>query len=77
MRRFFAFCLLFAVAIVFTGESMAAPRVGGDADSHGCRASAGYSWCPRTKQCERPWELARARSFKNSASAFRKFCDVR
>lgn len=77
MRRFFIFCLPLVAVFVLTGESMAAPRAGGDADIHGCRASAGYSWCPRTKQCERPWELARARSFKNSVSAFRRFCGVK
>lgn len=32
-------------------------KPGGDADSHGCRPSAGYAWCPRENQCVRPWEL--------------------
>lgn len=26
-------------------------RPGGDADSHGCRASAGYRWCPAKNKC--------------------------
>jgi hypothetical protein len=32
------------------------PVVGGDIDSHGCKASAGYSWDPMMSQCMRPWE---------------------
>jgi hypothetical protein len=50
------------------------PLVGGDVDAHGCRPSAGYLWCERTKQCERPWELAQSESFDNSAEAFKAFC---
>lgn len=42
---------------------------GGDVDRYGCRASAGYSWCARTKKCERPWELAEAKGFKLSPIA--------
>jgi len=30
--------------------------VGNDSDSHGCKASAGYSWCAVLSQCIRPWE---------------------
>jgi hypothetical protein len=30
--------------------------LGGDADVHGCRPSAGYSWCEKMKLCIRPWE---------------------
>lgn len=33
-------------------------QIGGDTDAHGCIVPAGYSWCERTGQCERPWELA-------------------
>ena len=32
--------------------------LGSDRDIHGCIGSAGYSWCGRSNQCERPWELA-------------------
>ena len=32
------------------------PIVGGDRDSHGCIASAGYRWESRVGQCLRPWE---------------------
>lgn len=32
-------------------------RVGADKDTHGCIASAGYSWCEAKRQCVRAWEL--------------------
>ena len=32
------------------------PAVGNDSDSHGCIASAGYSWCPEKGKCLRMWE---------------------
>lgn len=31
--------------------------VGGDTSLHGCKASAGYSWCPLRAQCVRSFEL--------------------
>jgi len=30
--------------------------VGGDSDEHGCKASAGYSWCEEKGKCLRTWE---------------------
>ncbi len=30
--------------------------VGNDTDAHGCKASAGYSWCAELNKCIRPWE---------------------
>jgi hypothetical protein len=30
--------------------------VGNDSDEHGCKGSAGYSWCERLNECIRPWE---------------------
>ncbi|VVB98433.1 Uncharacterised protein [uncultured archaeon] len=30
--------------------------VGNDSDAHGCKASAGYSWCESTQKCIRVWE---------------------
>jgi len=30
--------------------------MGGDADVHGCRPSAGYRWCEAKSSCIRPWE---------------------
>ena len=52
------------------GEAM----VGGDRDEHGCIGSAGYQWCERTAQCERPWELAASAGFDNTAEAFDAYC---
>lgn len=50
--------------------------VGSDRDSHGCIASAGYTWCKKTNQCERPWEVAQRQSFENTAEAFAQFCST-
>ena len=47
---------------------------GSDRDEHGCIGSAGYRWCERTKQCERPWELAQKEGFENTADAFTSWC---
>lgn len=73
--------LLFLIAGVAFAGAMAAPAVaaklarpGGDVDAHGCRASAGYRWCARTNQCERPWELAKAYGFALNATSFDRFC---
>jgi hypothetical protein len=30
--------------------------VGNDSDEHGCKASAGYSWCDEKQKCIRSWE---------------------
>ncbi len=30
--------------------------VGNDSDSHGCKGSAGYSWCEEKQKCLRSWE---------------------
>lgn len=52
----------------------APPMVGGDRDAHGCIASAGYSWCATTGQCERPWELAAQKGFELSAQSYAQYC---
>ncbi|WP_322087863.1 hypothetical protein [Burkholderia sp. BCC1999] len=57
-----------------TSAQAAPPMVGGDRDAHGCIGSAGYAWCERTQQCERPWELAKAHGFANSAQVYEQFC---
>ncbi len=60
---------------VFGGDVRPVHRlVGADADKHGCRASAGYQWCARSRQCERPWELAAKEGFANSPEAFAQWC---
>jgi hypothetical protein len=48
--------------------------IGGDKDEHGCYLSAGYAWCQKTNQCERPWILAQKEGFENTAAAFKKYC---
>jgi len=53
----------------------AAPLTGSDRDAHGCIGSAGYAWCARSGQCERPWERAEAQQFELSQSAFDRSCD--
>ena len=47
---------------------------GSDRDIHGCIASAGYSWCGRSNQCERPWELAEKEGFDNNREQFEAYC---
>ncbi|HJP38989.1 MAG TPA: serine protease [Gammaproteobacteria bacterium] len=47
---------------------------GSDRDIHGCIGSAGYSWCERTGQCERPWELAERAGFDNTQVNFKAYC---
>ena len=54
----------------------ASPKpVGSDIDEHGCIGSAGYLWCARTGQCERPWELAQSIGFANTQNSFVEYCD--
>ncbi len=67
--------------LVLTGcalEQPAGPTSGGmtgaDRDAHGCINSAGYIWCERTEQCERPWELAESAGFENTQEEYDKFC---
>ncbi|WP_185983162.1 hypothetical protein [Aureimonas mangrovi] len=57
-----------------TAEEGPAPMPGADADAHGCRGSAGYSWCPRSNACERPWELAERERIANTPEGFIAFC---
>ena len=52
------------------------PLPGSDRDAHGCIGSAGYSWCARTAQCERPWELASQQGFELSADGYAAWCDT-
>ena len=59
------------------GPASDSRRPGSDRDEHGCIDSAGYRWCERTTQCERPWELAEREGFKNSREAFTAWCSDR
>lgn len=51
-----------------------ASKPGSDRDEHGCIPSAGYRWCERTQQCERPWELAKRENFENTGEEFEAWC---
>lgn len=63
------------IVIGCTPGAVDQPMVGADRDASGCIAAAGYSWCERTRQCERPWELAQSEGFDNSDEAFTQFCE--
>ena len=62
--------------VVYKGryESNEAKLVGAGRDSHGCIGSAGYFWCAKTDQCERPWVLAKKQGFENTREAFNQYC---
>lgn len=63
-RSMFVVFFILAVAIIITivyalmsnqaGEGQ--QIVGADEDEHGCKASAGYSWCESKEKCLRTWE---------------------
>ena len=69
------------VAVCFGGcgsesqtEVVERAKPGSDSDERGCIGSAGYLWCERTKQCERPWELAEKKGFEKSQEHFDSYC---
>lgn len=74
MRLTTVLCTLFLIFLAACTPEP--PMPGSDRDEHGCIPSAGYTWCPRTNQCERPWELAEAEGFENTAEAFDAYCEV-
>lgn len=81
MRNVYLAISIFLVALAgCTSEESTAPAplsaVGSDRDEHGCIGSAGYSWCPRTEECERPWELAERAGFANTPNEFTEHCGV-
>ena len=57
-----------------TEPAPAAAPLGRGRRGHGCIPSAGYRWCERSARCERPWELAKAQGFENTAEAFERYC---
>lgn len=72
--------LLVITAILLSGCSdnstdKPSTALGSDLDANGCKASAGYAWCTKTQQCERPWELAKSNDFQNTDAAFAQFCE--
>ena len=65
----------FSSGVLLIGcNDSAEPMVGADEDEYGCKSSAGYSWCAKTEQCERPWELAEQQGFENTEEAFEDYC---
>ena len=41
-----------------SSASLSGGPPGSQTDSHGCKPSAGYVWCPALGKCVRPWETA-------------------
>ena len=59
-----------------TGSKDNVNVLGSDKDKNGCIGSAGYSWCMRSNQCERPWELAKKEGFENTQEGFKAYCEL-
>lgn len=75
MKTSFAISTILAILLAACAQQTAhVTMVGEDRDLHGCIGSAGYSWCEKTAQCERPWELALKENFELSAEHFSQFC---
>jgi len=53
-----AYLLVIILTMVFLAIALlnAENLVGNDSDSHGCKASAGYTWCEQLQKCIRPWQ---------------------
>ncbi len=63
MKAFLAIAIVFAALVAFgcvlqnnNGGTPPPVIVGNDSDAHGCKASAGYSWCDVLQKCIRTWE---------------------
>jgi len=65
------------VGVVYKGRMKLrkSKLVGNDRNTHGCIGSAGYSWCEKAQNCERPWELAKKQGFENTREAFDAYCN--
>ena len=74
MNKKLAFYFFLTLGISACTKQEAPNIVGNDRDAHGCIGSAGYSWCEKTAQCERPWELAKKEGFELTDSSFSAFC---
>ena len=75
MKTRFTISLMLVMALAACGkQTVNVTMVGADRDAHGCIGSAGYSWCEKTAQCERPWELALKENVELSAHQFSQFC---
>ena len=76
--RFTTFLSLFLVTTLSACSSTAPPQsttAGVDRTVNGCSPTAGYSWCTRTNQCERPWVLGKKEDFAQTKEAFDRFCE--
>lgn len=49
-------CPAAIVAAIVWNDLIETPIVGNDSDEHGCKGSAGYSWCEEKNKCLRIWE---------------------
>ena len=59
MKVFVVIALMLAVLVAsgcISQTGMPPVIVGNDSDAHGCKASAGYSWCDIKQKCLRVWE---------------------
>jgi putative hemolysin len=68
MRWIIAVLLVAAVALFGCIQSGNGQLVGNDTDEHGCKASAGYSWCELSQKCIRVWEENCSTGIANPAS---------
>lgn len=64
------------LSVILVLAACSRPMPGGDRDAHGCLPSGGYSWCERSQQCERPWELAEREGFPNEPGQFERWCSA-
>ena len=55
MKRFIL-GIFIALLVVGAGCAQQGQIVGNDTDAHGCKLSAGYSWCEIKQKCIRPFE---------------------
>ncbi len=79
MNRFFPLVVALMLTLVGCAKEQdsaagSSAPVGADRDEHGCITSAGYLWCAKTGQCERPWELAQKAGFPDSEDGFKDYC---
>ena len=75
MKTRFTISLMLVMALAACAKQATnVTMVGADRDAHGCIGSAGYSWCEKTAQCERPWELALKENVELSTNQFSQFC---
>lgn len=75
--RLITFAGLFLVTVLSACSSSPPPQSstpGSDRTVEGCTPTAGYAWCGRTNQCERPWELGKKEEFAQTKVAFDSFC---